>query len=106
MSGAANRMAPPSHHALMGDYHVEASRLGHDGGVGSERERVQVIAVFPQFRYRSGAMVAGGTQYFQFWWMGTFPGLALFTAVLAFNFLGDSFRDFFDPQTQWKVEKE
>jgi peptide/nickel transport system permease protein len=53
-----------------------------------------------------GAMVAGGTAYFQNWWMGTFPGLALFTAVLAFNFLGDSFRDFFDPQTQWKVEKE
>ena len=53
-----------------------------------------------------GAMVAGGTAYFQDWWMGTFPGLALFTAVLAFNFLGDSFRDYFDPQTQWKVEKE
>lgn len=53
-----------------------------------------------------GAMVAGGTAYFQYWWMGTFPGLALFTAVLAFNFLGDSFRDLFDPQTQWKVEKE
>jgi peptide/nickel transport system permease protein len=53
-----------------------------------------------------GAMVAGGTAYFQLWWMGTFPGLALFSAVLAFNFLGDSFRDFFDPQTQWKVEKE
>jgi len=53
-----------------------------------------------------GAMVAGGTAYFQDWWMGTFPGLALFTAVLAFNFLGDSFRDFFDPQTQWKADKE
>jgi peptide/nickel transport system permease protein len=38
--------------------------------------------------------------------MGTFPGLALFTAVLAFNFLGDSLRDFFDPQTAWKVDKE
>ncbi len=45
-----------------------------------------------------GSMVAGGTAYFQNWWMGTFPGLALFTAVLAFNFLGDSFRDFFDPE--------
>ena len=27
-----------------------------------------------------GAMVATGTQFFQFWWMGTFPGLAIFTA--------------------------
>jgi peptide/nickel transport system permease protein len=48
-----------------------------------------------------GAGVAEGTQYFQYWWIGTFPGLAIFTAVLAFNFLGDSLRDFFDPQTAW-----
>jgi peptide/nickel transport system permease protein len=46
-----------------------------------------------------GSMVATGTQYFQYWWMGTFPGLAIFTAVLAFNFLGDSLRDILDPQT-------
>jgi peptide/nickel transport system permease protein len=31
--------------------------------------------------------------------MGTFPGLAIFTAVLAFNFIGDSLRDVFDPRT-------
>jgi peptide/nickel transport system permease protein len=48
-----------------------------------------------------GSMVAEGAQYFQWWWIGTFPGLAIFTAVLAFNFLGDSFRDLFDPQTSW-----
>ena len=52
-----------------------------------------------------GSMVAEGTQYFQWWWIGTFPGLAIFTVVLAFNFLGDSLRDFFDPQTAWKAEK-
>jgi peptide/nickel transport system permease protein len=46
-----------------------------------------------------GSMVATGTQYFQYWWMGTFPGLAIFTAVLAFNFIGDSLRDIFDPRT-------
>ena len=45
-----------------------------------------------------GSMVAVGTQYFQFWWMGTFPGLAIFSAVLAFNFLGDSLRDRLDPR--------
>ena len=43
-----------------------------------------------------------GAQYFQCWWIGTFPGLAIFTAVLAFNFLGDSLRDVFDPQTSWR----
>jgi len=46
-----------------------------------------------------GSMVAEGTQYFQWWWIGTFPGLAIFTVVLAFNFLGDSLRDVFDPRT-------
>jgi peptide/nickel transport system permease protein len=51
-----------------------------------------------------GSMVATGTQYFQYWWLGTFPGLAIFTAVLAFNFLGDSLRDVFDPQTAWRSE--
>jgi ABC-type dipeptide/oligopeptide/nickel transport system permease subunit len=48
-----------------------------------------------------GSMVAEGSQYFQWWWIGTFPGLAIFTAVVAFNFLGDSLRDVFDPQTSW-----
>jgi peptide/nickel transport system permease protein len=46
-----------------------------------------------------GSMVAEGTQYFQWWWIGTFPGLAIFTVVLAFNFLGDSLRDVLDPRT-------
>jgi peptide/nickel transport system permease protein len=46
-----------------------------------------------------GSMVSEGTQYFQWWWIGTFPGLAIFTVVLAFNFLGDSLRDVFDPRT-------
>jgi peptide/nickel transport system permease protein len=53
-----------------------------------------------------GSMVADGAQYFQWWWIGTFPGLAIFTAVLAFNFLGDSFRDLFDPQTSWGGKPE
>jgi peptide/nickel transport system permease protein len=52
-----------------------------------------------------GAMVAEGTQYFQWWWIGTFPGLAIFTVVLAFNFLGDSLRDLFDPRTARRVEE-
>jgi peptide/nickel transport system permease protein len=45
-----------------------------------------------------GQMVSEGVGYFQFWWMATFPGLAIFTAVLAFNFVGDSLRDIFDPR--------
>jgi ABC-type dipeptide/oligopeptide/nickel transport system permease subunit len=53
-----------------------------------------------------GSMVAEGIQYFQWWWIGTFPGLAIFTVVLAFNFLGDSLRDVFDPRTARRVEQE
>jgi peptide/nickel transport system permease protein len=49
-----------------------------------------------------GLMVADGIQYFQYWWIGLAPGLALFSGVLAFNFLGDSLRDYFDPTTAWK----
>jgi peptide/nickel transport system permease protein len=52
-----------------------------------------------------GSMVADGTQYFQWWWIGTFPGLAIFSVVLAFNFLGDSLRDVFDPQTAWRSQE-
>jgi peptide/nickel transport system permease protein len=52
-----------------------------------------------------GSMVSDGTQYFQWWWMGTFPGLAIFTVVLAFNFLGDSLRDVFDPRSGWRRQE-
>jgi ABC-type dipeptide/oligopeptide/nickel transport system permease subunit len=50
-----------------------------------------------------GAMVSNGTQYFQDWWMSTFPALAIFTCVLALNFLGDSLRDALDPSGSWNT---
>jgi peptide/nickel transport system permease protein len=53
-----------------------------------------------------GSMVSVGTQYFQNWWMATFPGLAIFTAVLAFNFIGDGLRDVFDPTTSSSREED
>ena len=43
-----------------------------------------------------GAMVAAGRQKFFEWWVGTFPGLAIFTVVIGFNFLGDGLRDLMD----------
>ena len=46
-----------------------------------------------------GAMVAEGTLNFNDWWVGVFPGLAILTAVLAFNFIGDALRDALDPRT-------
>ncbi len=45
-----------------------------------------------------GAMVAAGTQNFDQWWVGAFPGLAILTLVMAFNFIGDGLRDALDPR--------
>jgi peptide/nickel transport system permease protein len=46
-----------------------------------------------------GAMVSAGANNFDKWWLAVFPGLAILTAVLAFNFLGDTLRDILDPRT-------
>src|SRR5205823_2816194 len=46
-----------------------------------------------------GSMVSTGAQHFEAWWIGVFPGIAIVSIVLAFNFLGDSLRDAFDPKT-------
>lgn len=44
-----------------------------------------------------GTMVAEGRIHLpDRWWYSTFPGLAIFLTVLAFNFLGDGLRDVFD----------
>lgn len=46
-----------------------------------------------------GAMLHDGKSYFHnAWWVMTFPGFAIFFAVLAFNLLGDGLRDVLDPR--------
>jgi|YNPBryulayer2012_1023412.scaffolds.fasta_scaffold00886_6 peptide/nickel transport system permease protein len=50
-----------------------------------------------------GAMVAAGRHKFFEWWIATFPGLAIFTAVVGFNFLGDGLRDLLDPRLRRMV---
>ena len=52
-----------------------------------------------------GSMVNTGAQYFERWWLGTFPGFAILSVVLAFNFLGDSLRDALDPRSSWAVKE-
>lgn len=48
-----------------------------------------------------GAMVSLGRLYMpDWWWIATFPGLAIFLAVFAFNMLGDGMRDALDPRAQ------
>ncbi len=45
-----------------------------------------------------GRMIADGIEYFDQWWIAAFPGLAIFTVVMAFNFIGDAIRDALDPR--------
>lgn len=45
-----------------------------------------------------GSMVSSAVANFDKWWLGVFPGLAILTVVISFNFLGDALRDAFDPE--------
>jgi peptide/nickel transport system permease protein len=45
-----------------------------------------------------GAMVSEGQVLIEQWWVSTYPGLAIFTVVVGFNFLGDALRDWLDPR--------
>jgi peptide/nickel transport system permease protein len=47
-----------------------------------------------------GSMVAAGRLLIDQWWVSGFPGLAIFTVVVAFNFLGDGIRDWLDPRSR------
>ncbi len=45
-----------------------------------------------------GAMIAAGQSKFEYWWVATFPGLAILSIVLGFNFLGDGLQDLLNPR--------
>ncbi|MBI5951101.1 MAG: ABC transporter permease [Chloroflexi bacterium] len=46
-----------------------------------------------------GLMVSEGRTFIlDQWWISTFPGITIFIVVLAFNLLGDTLRDIFDPR--------
>lgn len=47
-----------------------------------------------------GSMVAEGRELVAQWWVASFPGLAILTIVLGFNFLGDGIRDWLDPKSR------
>jgi peptide/nickel transport system permease protein len=50
-----------------------------------------------------GLMVNIERVYFlDYWWGSTFPGLAIFMTVLAFNLLGDGLREILDPKLRRK----
>ncbi|MDQ3459363.1 MAG: ABC transporter permease [Deinococcota bacterium] len=47
-----------------------------------------------------GRMISIGINFFDQWWMWLFPGLAIASLVMAFNFIGDGLRDMLDPRTR------
>lgn len=47
-----------------------------------------------------GRMVSIGIDFFDQTWMWLFPGLAIASLVMAFNFIGDGLRDLLDPRTR------
>lgn len=47
-----------------------------------------------------GAMVSEGRALLSQWWVSAFPGLAIFSVVLGFNFVGDGLRDWLDPHAR------
>ncbi len=44
-----------------------------------------------------GNILSQVTRYWQDWWMGVFPGAAIFLTVLSYNLVGDAIRDALDP---------
>ena len=47
-----------------------------------------------------GSMVGEGRELIEQWWVAAFPGLAILTIVVGFNFLGDGIRDWLDPKSR------
>ncbi len=47
-----------------------------------------------------GSMVSEGRELVAQWWLATFPGLAILTVVIGFNFVGDGLRDWLDPHAR------
>jgi ABC-type dipeptide/oligopeptide/nickel transport system permease subunit len=46
-----------------------------------------------------GAMLSQGREFiFGYWWIATFPGVAILLAVIGANLLGEGMRDLLDPK--------
>ena len=72
--------------------------------MGGYRLLPEIIAALATVAW--GSMISGAMQNFDAWWLGVFPGLAILTVVLAFNFLGDAMRDVLDPTAEITHEKQ
>ena len=55
------------------------------------------LGVQPPIPSWGGMLAEGRAHLLSMWWLATFPGMAIFTAALGINLLGDGLRDFLDP---------
>ncbi len=46
-----------------------------------------------------GSMISEGRELVAQWWVASFPGVAILSVVMGFNFLGDGVRDWLDPRS-------
>lgn len=49
-----------------------------------------------------GSMVSDGVTNMNYWWISTFPGIAIFSMSIGANFVGDGLRDYLDPKIKNK----
>ena len=49
-----------------------------------------------------GSMVSDGVNNMNYWWISTFPGVAIFSMSIGANFVGDGLRDYLDPKIKNK----
>lgn len=49
-----------------------------------------------------GSMVSDGVNNMNYWWISTFPGVAIFFMSIGANFVGDGLRDYLDPKIKNK----
>ena len=104
--GAVDRLRPGAHPAAPD--HAQCGRAAGRAGHARSRQCHPGVrrTVVPRPRRgaadrRNGARWSSeGRELVEQWWVATFPGLAILTVVIGFNFLGDGIRDWLDPHAR------
>lgn len=84
---------------LLGNVFVYASLLGSTALITESALSFLGLGIQPPTP-SWGYMISAGMQHWSSWWISFYPGLAIFVAVIGFNFLGDALRDALDPATR------
>ena len=68
------------------------------GGADAQTEKSACLGAQPPAPDWGLMVSEGRVSTMTAWWISTFPGLAIFLAVLGFNLFGDLLRDVLDPR--------